>query len=316
MSAYFYQGCLVVFLLQGVSLPFLPLVSGVLWRRRNRRLESLEKELKLARRKQVKADKTLESILKGLPVLRPLNCKNCGGSLLLQESETLCPYCQTRGELPKDYAAAVRLKSKVARLLRSAVRHWRAANVLTHPLLRWGFFLMIFVEPLVLFPAVVVGSNVYPDTVFDRAFGELSMAAGTLLMISAFFGFIIWMVVFILLASLCKGLRRKLPVVPVFEGETRDREAASCRACGGGIEYDAGDFACLCGYCNVENYRARFVRRARARSEEQRTRTKFVLFGAEEIIEDFVGTFFFTTLILFGAAVLLSAFYALKYLLH
>lgn len=316
MLAYLYQVCLIVFLLQGITLPFLPLVSGVLWWRRSRRLELLGKEVERARRKKLKADKGLESMLKGLPVLRPLKCANCGGSLLLLESETLCPYCGTPGVLPKDYGAAVRLKSEVRRLLRSAIRHWRVANVLTHPFVRWGLFLMIFVEPLVLFPAVVIGSNVYPDTGLDRAFGELGMVGGTLLMISSFFGFIIWMVVFILLASLCRSLRRKLPVVPVFEGESRGRTAASCQACGGGIEYEAGAFACLCDYCNVENYRARFVRRARALSEEQRMRTKSVLFGAEEIIEDFVGTLFFTTLILVGAAAVLTAFYALNNLLY
>ncbi len=75
-----------------------------------------------------------------------------------------------------------------------------------------------------------------------------------LVMLSAFFGFIIWMIVFIFLTTLSKSLRKELPVVPVFEAEIRGSETASCQACGGGIEYDAGDFVCICSYCNVENF--------------------------------------------------------------
>jgi Zn finger protein HypA/HybF involved in hydrogenase expression len=315
MFAYFYQVCLVIFLLQGFSIPILPIISGVLWLRRSRQLESLEKELNLTRQKNIKSDKTFELILNGLPKLRPLNCEHCGGSVLLQESTTLCPYCQTRGELPEDYAAAITLKSEVKSLLKSAVKYWRVANVLTNPLASWVFFLLIFIEPLVLFPAVIIGSNLFPDTRFDRAFAAFGETTSFLLMLSAFFGFIIWMIVFIFLAKLSKSLRLKLPVVPVFEGETGGRETASCQACGGGIEYDAGAFACLCGYCNVENFRVRFVRRERARSEEQKTRTEPVLFGAMEILEDFVGTFFFVSVILVGASMLLTIFYAVKNLL-
>jgi Zn finger protein HypA/HybF involved in hydrogenase expression len=296
-------------------MPFLPLISGALWWRRSRRLESLERESKLTRRKSIKPEKSIESVLEGLPKLRPLNCGNCGGSLLLQESATLCPYCLTRGELPEDYAAAVKLKAEVKSLLKSAVAHWRAANVLTNPLAGWVFLLLIFVEPLVFFPVVVIGSNVFPDTWIDRVFEALGETTTFLLMLSAFFGFVVWMVLFIFLTSLSKSLRVKLPVVPVFEAEIRGRETAGCQACGGGIEYDAGDFACLCGYCNVENFRVRFVRRERARSEERKTRTKSVLFGAMEILEDFVGTFFVVSVLLVGASILLTLFYAIKNLL-
>jgi Zn finger protein HypA/HybF involved in hydrogenase expression len=315
MFAYFYQVCLVIFLLQGFSMPFLPIISGVLWWKRSRQLESLEKELELTRRKNIKSDKIFELILNGLPKLRPLNCGNCGGSILLQETATLCPFCQTRGALPEDYAAAVTLKAEVKSLLKNAVGHWRVANFLTNPLAGWVFLLLIFIEPLVLFPVVIIGSNIFPDTRIDRAFGALGEVATFLLMLSAFFGFIIWMIVFIFLTNLSKSLRVKLPVVPVLEDGIRGSETASCQSCGGGIEYDAGDFACLCSYCNVENFRVRFVRRERARSEEQKTRTKSLLFGAMEILEDFVGTFFFVSLILVSASILLMLFYAIKNLL-
>jgi hypothetical protein len=110
-------------------------------------------------------------------------------------------------------------------------------------------------------------------------------------------------------------LRKSLPVVPVFEGKLRGGETANCEACGGAIEYDRGDFACICSYCNVENFRVRFARRERAQAEKQKTQTKSVLFGAMEILDDFVGTFFFVSLILVGGSILLGVIYAAKNLL-
>jgi hypothetical protein len=89
-------------------------------------------------------------------------------------------------------------------------------------------------------------------------------------MLSAFFGFIIWMMAFIFLTSLSTSLRVRLPVKPVFAAESRGRETASCQACGGGIECDTGDFACLCSYCNVEYFRGQFVRRERMQGKHRR----------------------------------------------
>ena len=305
MFYYFYQLCVAVFLLQGASIPFLLALSGRLWWRQNRRLEGLKKELKVAPSKGVKPGEVPELILKSLPVLKPLNCESCGGNVLLREAETLCPYCEARGPLPDDYAAATGLKLEVRRLYASAVRHWRAANVLTIRPARWFFLLMIFAEPFVLFPVVLIGSNLFRDTWADRAFESLGETASFFVMLSAFLGFVIWMVVFIHLAALARSLRSRLPVVPVFEEMVRRVETTGCQSCGGAIEYDAGAFACVCPYCNVENFRVRFARRERARSERQKTQTGSVLFGAMEIIEDFVGTFFFVLLLLSVASVLL-----------
>jgi len=286
--------------------------SAFLWWRQSQRLSALKKELELSRKKEIKSDNIFELILKGLPKLRPLNCINCGAGVLLQKTGTFCPHCHARADLPADYATAVSLRSKVKSLVKSAIRHWRVAKLLTNPVVRWIFFLLIFAEPLVLFPTVLIGSNVFPDTWVDEAFVALGETTSFLIMLAAFFGFIIWMIVFIFLTSLSKSLRRELPVVPVFESKIRGNETASCQACGGGIEYDAGAFACICSYCNVENYRVQFVRRERAKVEKQTTGTKSVLFGAMEILEEFVGTFAVVSIILGTASMLLTVFYAIK----
>lgn len=312
MFAYLYQLCVVIFLLQGVSTPFVLAALGLLTWRQSRRLEALEKMLKRARRDEVKSGDAFERILAGLPKLKPLKCDECAGSVLLRADATLCTYCGTSGDLPEDYAAAVSLKSRLRRLLRSARAHWRVARILTHPVIRWVFILLIFAEPFVLFPAVVIGSSVYRDAWVDRAFGALGESVGFVVMLSAFLGFIVWMVVFILLSGLSKSLRKQLPAVPVFAPETRGRETARCQTCGGGIEYGAGDFACLCDYCNVVNLRVSFARRERAVAGGQLEQTKSLLFDAMRINDEYVGTAFFTLAILVGACLLLTLFYAIK----
>src|ERR1051325_9340322 len=154
MFYYFYQVCIAVFLVQGVSVPILLALSGWLWWKQSRRLEALKGELRGAR--ELKAGEIPELVLKSLPVLKPLSCANCGGGLLLQETETRCPYCDTRGPPPEDYAEAGALRSEVRKLYASAVRHWRVANVLTFRPARLLFVLLIFAEPFVIFPAVLV----------------------------------------------------------------------------------------------------------------------------------------------------------------
>jgi hypothetical protein len=149
----------------------------------------------------------------------------------------------------------------------------------------------------------------------DQAFKTAGETTSFLIMLAAFFGFVIWMVVFIFLNQLSKGLRCKLPMDPVLEGDGRALAVANCQACGGGIQYEERAFASICDYCHVENFRVQFARRQRAQSERQTTQTKSILFGAMEIIDDFIGTFFFVILILVSATLLLAGFYALKSLL-
>jgi Zn finger protein HypA/HybF involved in hydrogenase expression len=312
MFYYFYQICVAVFLVQGVSVPVLLALSGWLWRGQSRRLESLKGELKVPAARGLKPGEVPELILKSLPKLKPLSCASCGGAVLLRETETFCPYCETRGAAPEDYAEATALRSEVGRLYASAVRHWRAANLLTFRPARWLFLLLVFAEPFVLFPAVLVGGNLFRDTWADRGLESLGETASFFVMLSAFLGFVVWMVVFIHLAALSGSLRRSLPAAPVFEKGSRGVEAASCQTCGGAIEYEAGAFACVCPYCNVESFRVRFARRERARSEGQKARTKSALFGAMEIIEEFEGTFFFVLLLLSLASALLAAVYLIK----
>jgi hypothetical protein len=224
----------------------------------------------------------------------------------------MCPYCGQLAELPSDYTATIGLRSEIKSLLRSATLHWRIANVITHPFSTSLFVFLIFFEALVLLPVTLIGSNMYEDTWADKFFESLGESATFVMMLLSLLGLVLWMVVFIILSQLGKNLRRKLPVVPVFDETLTGSETAPCQTCGGRIEYDKGAFASICSYCNVENFRAQFARRERSTVEGQKSETKSVLFGAMTVIEDFVGTFFVVTLILGLACVLLVAAQALS----
>jgi Zn finger protein HypA/HybF involved in hydrogenase expression len=307
MFLYLYYLCVSIFLLQGALWPVLLIASGVLWWKQSRRLERVKGELGREPQSKVKAKHKMlaEAALDNLPKLKPLKCANCGGASLLEETGARCPYCDASQALPADYAAAARLKTEIRSLLRSALRHWRVANAITWPPLGWLFFLMIFIEPLVILPVTIIGSNVFPNTWADRLLGALGETMTFPLMLSAFLGCIVWMIVFICLSQLGKTLRRQLPVVPVFSESLRGNETAECQSCGGGIEYERGAFACLCSYCNVGNFRVQFAGRERAQAEGRKTTATFALFGAMSLIEDFVGTFFFVFLLLCVASLLL-----------
>ena len=124
------------------------------------------------------------------------------------------------------------------------------------------------------------------------------------------------MVVFLMLFIMAKSLRAQLPALPVITKEVHRRETAQCQACGGGIEYDAGDFACVCPYCHVENFRVQFVRNERAREEKQTTQVKSVLFHAMQIIDDYVMTFVMFSGIFGVAFIILFGFGMIKALLR
>ena len=303
-----YEVGLAVFLLQGALIPVLLLLSGTMWFRQMARLSGMEREL-AGERKQHR--KTLTSLLGLVPKLQPLNCTNCGSVVALEVESVTCTSCDSAAELPRDYVATVKLRRTMNRLTGAAIRHWLLARVLTSTLVRWFFFLMIFAEPLI-FMIVLIGSETYRDTFFDGALEGMGEAWAFTLMLLSFAGFILWMIVFIFLSNLSKELRRDLPGFPHYrQKEIRRIEYSTCGSCGGGIRFGAHRFACLCNYCGVENFRAEHARRERATSEERQIMTKGTLFGAMEIVEDFIGTFFVTMAILSFAFLILIVVTAL-----
>lgn len=300
--AYFYQIWVVIALLQGISLPFVIISFRSLSRRHRQNLASLKRELPPRRRHKHKSTE-ISTLLQNLPKLQPLNCDTCGAGVLLKETETFCPHCEARRDLPEDYAAAVALRMEVKRLLKSAVRHWRLANILTLPLVIGLFIALGVIEPLLalMLPVIVsTASGVLPNTLADNLMVSLGTPLDGIVHLFWICGIIIWTLMFLCLAVTGLSLRKQLPVVPVFKENVGRTETAACHSCGGAIEYDEDDFASICSYCNVENFRVRFTKLKRTESEGQKTETKFALFGAMEIIEKYVTLVYAGTLIFFG----------------
>lgn len=298
---------LIVFFAQGALL--LPLIAwaGFSWFRRMARLAALEKELGEDRKE---SERTLAKLLKRLPHLQPLSCANCGGALALDPAATICTRCHATAPVPADYAATIALRGRLGGLTRAALRQWLLARILISFPVRAFFFVMIFVEPLLLL-LVLIGGVEYQDTIMESVLEAIGETWGLVLGILSFGAFILWMVVFIYLTNLSKDLRRSLGAFPRFRRAADESLLfANCETCGGGVHFGSRAFAALCNYCGVENFRADHTARERAAGEERQLTARTTLFGAMEIIEDFTGSFFIVMTILttaFGLLVLFSA---------
>jgi Zn finger protein HypA/HybF involved in hydrogenase expression len=299
---YFYQTCVVIFLLQGFSLPFVIVIFRALSRRQRRAHANLKKELDTVRGHKARSAEVAK-LIQNLPKLRPLNCGACGAAVLLKETETSCPHCQARSSLPEDYAVAVSLGREVKKTLKSAIRHWRLANILTLPLLIGIFISLGVIEPLLalMLPVIISSAGgTPPNTLADTLMMSFGTPLDGIVYLFWICGIIIWTLMCLCLAVTGLELRKQLPIVPVFEEKMGRGETAVCHSCGGAIEYDEADFASLCDYCHVENFRVRFAKLKRAKSEVQNTEAKFALFGAMDIIEKYVTLAYAGTLIFFG----------------
>ena len=306
---YFYQSCVVISLMQGISIPFLIIIFRTLSLRHRQKRANLKTELKVGRGGgNNKSTEISELIQNNLPKLQPLKCGTCGAGVLLKETEIFCPHCETRSILPEDYAAAVSLRLEVKKLLKSAIRYWRVANILTLPFVVGLFISLGVIEPLLaLFLPVIIPtiSGTLPTTLADTLMASLGTPLDGIVYLFWISGIIIWTLMFLCLAVTGLNLRKELPVMPVFEEKIRSGETATCHSCGGAIEYDKDDFASICSYCNVENFRVRFTRLKRVETEQQKTRTNFALFGAMKIIENYVTLIYAGTLIFFSFPALL-----------
>jgi|GEM_PF-2097199 len=305
MSFKLYQLCALVFLGQGLALPIIALISGRAWWRQASELEALSKQAAVpARASGKEREEDLPRLLAHLPKLAPLQCQSCGAGLRLGEHEAVCSHCSTRRALPEDYAALARLKPLCVRLIARANRHVRLANALQHTVTRTFFRAMIFVEPILL-GVVLFGAKAFPESAVDRALEAAGEGLSMVVMMMAFLGFIIWMVVFVMLSGLAGDVREHLAALPVLRPTTRARETAQCAPCGAPIAYESGALAALCDYCHVVSYRARFAGQERAASQAQVEEADATLFGAMRIIEEHTSTFFFTLSIMMFASLVL-----------
>jgi hypothetical protein len=292
-----YEAGATIFLLQGLLTPVLMFAFGGAW---FRQLERLAAVRRLVGWDSKRKEKRLSTLLEAVPKLAPLSCVSCGSPMALEDRTARCIGCKATTPLPEDYRATMRLRRMLPRLASAAVRHWWAARVLTSTPMRWLLRLMVAAMPA-LFVITLIGAATYKDTFLDRALDRIGEGWSTAIVLTAFGAFITWMIVLALLASIAKDLRRKLPAFPDLRRTSAGTEYAACRACGGGLAFEGGRLASLCGYCTVANYRAEAARHERGTSEDDQARMRGSLFAAMDIIEDFVGTLFIAMLCLIAA---------------
>jgi len=212
-----------------------------------------------------------------LPHLAPLKCAQCGAGVPLNHEEMKCPRCDTPIPVPEDYGETVRLRAKVAEKMERAVAAWRRANLFTV----WPLRLTLWLLAPVLLVVTAFGTfSKLGDSLFavdtKTAFLGLFAVLGGLSLAVALWAY----------ASYLGGTRQRLPAIPATGQKVGAAEVTNCRLCGGGISYEAGDLAAICGYCGGETYRVRLTRRARAVAAEEKEQATLSLYDAmSEIVE-------------------------------
>ena len=91
----------------------------------------------------------------------------------------------TNTKLPTDYVAVAAFKPQLQRLLKSALRHWWAAKVLSYPLMSFIFFILIFAVVLLPLP-VVWGQTAYAGHGLYRVYDALYRTNSGQLVLTAF----------------------------------------------------------------------------------------------------------------------------------
>ncbi|EDY17591.1 hypothetical protein CfE428DRAFT_4889 [Chthoniobacter flavus Ellin428] len=299
---------ILVLLFQGLSLPFGVVAVYFLCMRQWKQLVAIQKHAGSAARRGAFHEAT-----RGLPAFEPLKCSKCGAGLLLEPEALHCGNCGHQCSVPPDYRAAVVLEQKLQRLLRSAQGAWRFAWVLTSRPARILLVLLIAAQVFALVPLAMLDFDRRPDTAVFRYLATLPEGP---LFFTGVLGEASWFIGLCLLIDLSKRMRRDLPVVPVLSQELKVSETTSCQSCGGAIHYDHRAFAVICPYCHVENFRVQSTRTARGRDEKHQARVEFALFGALNIVNEFLWTIWIWGAMAVAAALVIAGKIALWSWLH
>ncbi|MBD0326776.1 MAG: ankyrin repeat domain-containing protein, partial [Pyrinomonadaceae bacterium] len=206
-----------------------------------------------------------------LPHLVPLKCDTCGAGVPLKVEKMKCLRCDTAIPVPEDYAKTNALREKAAIKLQRAVAAWRRANLFTAWPIRWTLWL---VAPFILIATLIgcftnIGNSLFAIST-SVAFLAMFALLGGISLVIAFWAYAFYL----------NGTRKRLPQIPNVGEKVGAAEVASCHLCGGGIKYEEGDLAALCGYCGGETYRVAVARSARLKAAEEKEQAAVSLYDA------------------------------------
>jgi Zn finger protein HypA/HybF involved in hydrogenase expression len=310
MTFFFAQGLLVPLALLLVS------ISYFVQRRQLKILNAIALKSKTKERYSVR-------LLENLPVLQPLKCQNCAAAVVLGKTKMHCPYCQTQSRLPTDYVAAMKLKLEVKKGFKKAMAALKTAKHLTHPLVYRLFTLLGFLQPAIIWfmfeASNIVGKEgFWLSSYFDQMavqFGFSKLETGYTVVAFSIISFMLCIGLIGIYWGLAIGitsLRKEIPELPSVSFIRSEQMFDQCRNCGGGVVFSSNDFACICSYCNTENYRAQFTQNERTRQASDLLANSAFLFEALHITLRFTRYFAVATCFLYFPAICIAGVNSLQ----
>ncbi len=230
-------------------------------------------------------------ILEQLPVLLPLRCSRCSAGVLLEPERVFCPYCQHVDELPIAYAEAMQLKKQVGRVWQATLQAVRVAKFFTSTTAGWVLVILAVFELWLLQFSPEWNNTI--ATVLQRS--ESDFGRNTVLSLLPFLG-VIGIVGGISTVGLCiitggmrHELRQKIPALTQLPTTAQGTMLEQCRSCSATIQLENGEFAALCPYCNVENYREQYTSSNLATHYKALEHKQAFLLTALKINNDYLG---------------------------
>ncbi len=230
-------------------------------------------------------------ILEQLPVLLPLRCSKCSAGVLLEPERVFCPYCQHVDELPIAYAQAMQTKKQVGRVWQATLQAVRVAKFFTSTTA--GMVLVALAVFEVWLLQFSPEWNTTIATILRRS--EPNFWRDTALALLPFLG-VIGLIGGISTIGLCiitggmrQELRQKIPALTQLPTTAQGTLLEQCRSCSATIQMQNGEFAVLCPYCNVENYREQYTSSNLATHYKALEHKQAFLLTALKIINDYFG---------------------------
>ncbi len=242
-------------------------------------------------------------ILEQLPVLSPLRCSKCSAGVILEPERVYCPYCQHTDELPKAYAEAMQLKKQVSRVWQNALQAIHSAKFFTSSWAVWVLIALALFELWLLQFSPAWNNTI--ETALRRS--EPNFWRDATLTFLPFLGFIgiiggiSTLGLCIIMGGMRHELRQKIPALSQLPTKAKGTLLESCRSCSATLQLQDGEFATLCPYCNVENYREQYTTSRLASQYARLEHNQAFLLTALKIINDYLGVgVVFASIIFFG----------------
>ncbi len=313
MSSQSAQLLMTIFFVQGIIVPIALLLLSIIYFFQNQQFKKLHS---IAMKSKPK-ERYTKRLLENLPVLQPLKCQNCAAGVVLGKTKMYCPHCRSQSSLPSDYVTAMELKLEVKKSFKKAMAALKTAKHLTHPLVYELFTLLGFIQlgmVWFLFQAVnIIGQEGFWLTPYlnqvAQQFGFSKENIGYFVFTFSVSSFIVCLSLIGItwgLAICIASLRQEIPELPSVSFSRSEQMFDQCRACGGGVVFSSNNFACICSYCNTENYRAQFTQNEHTRQASNLQTNSAFLFEALHITLRFTKYFAVATWVLYFPAIFIA----------